>query len=63
MAEDEEQEEDPHGVSESESALRNSWRLTSWLFSSSESWSFRSDCLGRESGAGAECLTGEDGER
>lgn len=48
VAEDEEQDEDPPCVSESESALRL-WRLTSWLFSSSVSWSFRSDCLGRGS--------------
>lgn len=36
VAEDDEQDEDPPGVSESESALKL-WRLTSWLFSSSVS--------------------------
>lgn len=60
MAEEDEHEEDPPGVSESESALKLC-RFTSWVFSSSDSWSFRRDCLGRESGVDLESFDGDDG--
>lgn len=61
MAEEDEHEEEPPGVSESESALKLC-RFTSWVFSSSVSWSFRRDCLGRESGVDLEIsFDGDDG--
>lgn len=61
MAEEEEHEEDPPGVSESESALKLC-RFTSWVFSSLVSRSFRSDCFGRESGVVLEISFVGDGD-